>query len=69
MDNRKGGKRGGGGGLDHVSRKIKWLFHISRTTDKMGISRFTEKKIKKIILLIVGRISRPYETVSELVLS
>ena len=25
------GGKGGGGGLDHISRKIKWSFHNSRT--------------------------------------
>ena len=48
------------GGIDHVSWKIKWPFHVSRTIDKFGISRFKRKKIfiRSVLLILVKNYSQ-----------
>ena len=54
-----GGGGGGGCGIDHVSWKIKWPFHISRTINSaFHVSREKKCFIRSVLLILVKNYSQ-----------
>ena len=50
---------GGGCGIDHVSWKIKWPFHISRTINSaFHVSREKKGFIRSVLLILVKNYSQ-----------